>query len=77
MRDHHKSVLASLRASSEDRRARSPSLLSLRSQKSVLSDAELDEDGDMPFPPGRGTGLRFFFGGGGGVVAVAVASNFG
>ncbi|KAK2171484.1 hypothetical protein NP493_1060g01040 [Ridgeia piscesae] len=40
-----------LRTSAEERRKKSPSFLSLRSQVSILSDAQLDEDGDMPFPP--------------------------
>ena len=49
IRSHHKSVLEVQRAVTEERRVKSP-LLNIHAQKSVLTDAELNEDGDMPFP---------------------------
>ena len=51
LRDQHRQEIETLRTSAEERRKKSPSFLSLRSQVSILSDAQLDEDGDMPFPP--------------------------
>ena len=56
LRNQHKEVLHSLKASAEDRRSKSPGILSVRSQKSVLSDLELDENGDMPFPSDESKG---------------------
>ena len=49
LRTAHKEKLSARRRTVEDRRAKSPAL-SLRSQKSVLSELELDEDADLPFP---------------------------
>ena len=51
LREIHRRSLSALKASQDDRRSHSPALVSVRSRKSVLSEAELDEDGDMPFPP--------------------------
>jgi len=49
-------VLSALKASAEERRSKSPGVYSIRSRKSVLSDAELDENGDMPFPKDESKG---------------------
>ena len=58
LRDQHRQEIENLRTSAEERRKKSPSFLSLRSQVSILTDAQLDEDGDIPFPP-ETTGLWF------------------
>jgi hypothetical protein len=50
LREQHRGALSSLKANQEERRVQSPSLSALKARKSVLSDAELDENGDMPFP---------------------------
>lgn len=50
LREQHRSALSSLKAGQEERRAQSPSVASIKARKSVLSEAELDENGDMPFP---------------------------
>ena len=49
-------MLSALKASAEERRSKSPSVYSIKSRKSVLSDAELDENGDMPFPKDESKG---------------------
>ena len=49
-------LLSTLKASAEERRSKSPSVYSIRSRKSVLSEAELDENGDMPFPKDESKG---------------------
>ena len=50
LRMQHRNSLNMLKAVSDERKLRSPVTPSLKSQKSFLSDAELDENGDMPFP---------------------------
>ena len=62
MRSHasiydRRQVLSSLKASAEERRAKSPTVYSIKTQKSVLNDAELDENGDMPFPKDETKGV--------------------
>ena len=60
LRSQHRQALDSLKASADIRRSRSPSILSIKDQKSVLVDAELDEDGDMPFPPDETKGSQIY-----------------
>ncbi len=50
LRIQHRNSLNALKAISDERRMKSPTVASLHSQRTFLSDAELDEDGDMPFP---------------------------
>ena len=51
LREHQKSVLSQMRSSVAGRRSATPTLKSAKSfRSSALSDAVLDEDGDIPFP---------------------------
>ena len=56
LRSLHKDQLVAMRSALSERRSRSSTMTSPHSFRSVLSDAKLDEDGDMPFPedtPGK------------------------
>ncbi|CAD5118521.1 DgyrCDS7214 [Dimorphilus gyrociliatus] len=50
LRQHHKSALSERRSRTEGRRSKSPGIPTEIRNNSVLSSAELDENGDMPLP---------------------------
>ena len=50
VREQHRLMLSNLKLQADDRKIKSASIMSACSKRSVLSNAELDEDGDMPFP---------------------------
>ena len=57
LREHNKSLLDNLRRSASERRSKSPAVDTGALAKSELDSMELDEDGDMPFPPDLSKGV--------------------
>lgn len=50
LREHHKTTLSERRSRTEGRRSKSPGIPNEVRNNTVLSAAELDENGDMPLP---------------------------